>query len=291
MKSSTLLTGATGLLGSALAPRLALAGVDIITHGSSLPADINADLRCRETTFATLDHVMPSAIVNLVAVTNVDGCEDWPQDAYLLNVRAVENIAAWVTRHPQTRLIQISTDHLYDGPGFNREDEISLLNIYAYSKYCAEIVASSANATILRTNFFGQVGLTQKTFVDLLVAGLRGASTVRLVTDVLFSPLHVNTLCEMIRHVLERPVAGTFNLGSHGGMSKCEFGWQVARHLGLNADVIRPVEMAELGLKARRPKNMRMDVSLFETTYEVKLPELKREILLLEKDYGLQTER
>lgn len=286
MKTTTLLMGATGLLGTALAPRLALSGLEVVRHGSATPADVNADLRNREAAFAVLDSVNPASIVNLVALTDVDTCENKPQEAYLLNVRTTENVVAWVKRHPRTRLIQISTDQVYDGPGPHREDDAMLLNIYAYSKYCAECIAASVDATILRTNFFGHVDHARKTFSDWIVAGLKGPAGVRLVTDVLFSPLSIDTLCRTIRLVLERPMGGTFNLGSHGGMSKYEFGRQTARHLGLNADAIRPVSMADLGLRALRPKDMRMDVSLFQSTFGMRLPELRQEILSLEKEHA-----
>lgn len=286
MNSVTLVTGATGLLGTALVPHLVRSGLPVVGLGSLVPADVNADLRSRESTFAVLDRVSPGNIVNLVALTDVDTCEERPQDAYLVNVRVTENIVAWIAAHPGTRLVHISTDQVYDGPGPHREDDVTLLNVYAYSKYCAECVAAKVDATILRTNFFGRIDHRKKSFSDWLIAGLGKPAGLQLVTDVLFSPLGIDTLCRSIGVVLEHPHAGTFNLGSHGGMSKMEFGLQVASHLGLDAGRIRPARVAEIGLKARRPSDMRMDVGRFESAFDMRLPELIQEILLLEKNHA-----
>ena len=155
MAIRVLLTGASGLLGSRLYPYLKECGFDIVGHGYTADSDVRCDLRCRESTNKMLDNVRPEVIVNLVALTNVDECEQDPQNAYLLNVRVVENIVEWIRSHSVVRLVQVSTDQVYGGKGPHFEDDIALLNTYAFSKYCGELAARQVDGAVLRTNFFG----------------------------------------------------------------------------------------------------------------------------------------
>ena len=59
----------------------------------------------------------------------------------------------------EIKLIHISTDHLYSNENklHSEGDEVSLVNIYAKSKYEGEINASNnfPSTLICRTNFFG----------------------------------------------------------------------------------------------------------------------------------------
>ena len=92
MSKKLLLTGATGLLGAKLYPYLKEEGFSVIGHGYTATADVNCDLCCKQSTEQLLDSVRPQLIINLVALTNVDRCEENPQQAYLLNVKSLENI-------------------------------------------------------------------------------------------------------------------------------------------------------------------------------------------------------
>lgn len=272
-----LLVGATGLLGQELAQKLIVGGFEVISHGYSSPADVRADLTDRSAAQRLLDQVVPGLVVNLAALTDVDRCEREPQQAFLLNVRLPENLAAWVRDKPGSHLLHLSTDQVYDGPGPHGEEDVTLLNYYAFSKYAGELAALSCGATVLRTNFFGPAR-ARASFSDWLNAGLAAGRPVQLVKDVLFSPLHLETLCDILSHVAAKPAQGLFNLGSRDGMSKCDFGLALARVLGHDAGQIEPVHMSQLNLQAPRPHDMRMDVSRFESTYHVTMPTLEHEI-------------
>ena len=91
-----LVTGVTGLLGSSLVPLLKLRGCGVITYARSGDAEYLADLSVTDEVFNLLDKTRPEIIINLVGLTDVDLCETQPNQAYLLNVRTVENIAKWI---------------------------------------------------------------------------------------------------------------------------------------------------------------------------------------------------
>lgn len=280
-----LVTGATGLLGMSLAPLLARRGHTVLRHGFRAGADVQADLRERGATASMLDAAQPDVVINLAALTNVDTCEADPHAAYQLNTASVENLAHWLRGRAGKHLLHISTDMLYDGTGPQREDAIAVRNTYAFSKVAAEIAAGAVSSTVLRTNFFGRsLCPGRASFSDWLAGALRARTPITVFEDVLFSPLSINTLCDMIARVAERRPAGVFNLGSREGMSKADFAFALADALGLDSGAMTRGRSGA-ALKAYRPKDMRMDSGLFEQTMGLQLPALIDEIHSLRSDY------
>lgn len=279
-----LVVGASGMLGRTLVPALRMSGFDAVAHGHSQGMDVAADSTEPDTAAKMLEEIRPEMIINLVALTNVDTCEEQPNNAYRLNVRSVESLASWVARNRNCRLIQISTDQVYDGKGPHREANVVLTNTYGLSKYAGELAALRVDATVLRTNFFGPSRLRHRaSFSDWLIAKLRTRETFTGFDDVLFSPLSMDTLSKMVIRAIQKPAPGVFNLGSRGGLSKAAFALALARHFGFDASNMRLGSSSEVRLKAYRPSDMRMDCGLFERTFGVSLPSLQAEIARLER--------
>lgn len=280
-----LITGATGLLGARLSPLLRRKGYLTITHGLRSDADLNFDLRDLNATTDYLDDLKPDVIINLVALTDVDRCEEYCNEAYLSNVKTVENVVAWIKQNSDCFLIHLSTDQIYDGPGPHEELDVRLTNYYSFSKYASEIAASKVDSTIFRTNFFGNSHLpNRKSLSDWAIDSLKRGEHIKLFTDVLFTPLSIKTLCDVIEVAINQKKKGIFNLGSHEGMSKCDFILRIAEEFGLSIENIEKVESKDFHFKAYRPKDMRMNSLFFEKTFALPLPTLEEEIKLLQKD-------
>lgn len=286
--ANILVTGATGLLGCALVPLLEERGHTVTRHGFRGAAEVNADLCSFEQTAAMLSQCKPDCIINLAALTNVDTCELEPHSAYLLNVTTVENVCRWIKQEAHDcHLIQISTDQLYDGSGPHREDQLTVSNCYAFSKIAAEIAAASVSSTILRTNFFGLSRCVGRaSFSDWIYQSLQQGLAMQVFEDVLFSPLSLATLCDMIERVVRQRPLGIFNLGAHDGLSKADFAYALAEALDLPCQTMRRTRSSEMpALKAYRPKDMRMDSTRFEQRLGVQLPKLIDEIISMRSHY------
>lgn len=275
-----LVLGAGGLLGADLVPILKASGFEVLTHGRS-SGDYQFDLDSCSLVNEMLKKINPDVIVNLVALTDVDRCEKEPNQAYIGNVRSIVNVADWVKRrNEQCQLIHISTDQVYDGMGLHTEENVTLTNYYAFSKYAGELAALNVGATVLRTNFFGRSHCDKRSsFTDWLFGALLRKENIQVFDDVQFSPLSMNTLSKMIASVIRKKVSGVFNLGSHNGLSKADFAFAFADELSLpSAAMNRTTTEKVTFLKTYRPKDMRMDCALFERVMGVKLPDLKDEI-------------
>jgi dTDP-4-dehydrorhamnose reductase len=283
-----LILGSTGLLGSSLVRCSQVFGYDVYTHSLRNKANYQADLTNFKEINILIKKLKPKVIVNLVALTDVDFCELHPNKAYLLNVRSIENLVAAIKESsPLSHLIHISTDQVYDGPGLHVEQNISLTNYYAFSKYASELCASASKATILRTNFFGRsLSKGRVSITDWIFESLISKKSIQVFDDVLFSPLSISTLSEMIMLCAQEKPVGIFNLGSHEGMSKADFALAFANFIGLSTEFMSRANTSEAHfLKTYRPKDMRMNLLAFEERMSIKLPELIDEINLVAEEY------
>lgn len=293
IEDKILLLGVTGLLGSTLGPHLKSAGYNIVTHARKKgTADFIFDLDDWDETCKFLEQIQPTIIVNLVGLTSVELCQQQAHAGYLANTRTVENIVQWIKQSTAAcHLIQISTDHVYDGDGPHTEDDVTLTNNYALTKYAGEIAASQIQSTILRTNFVGRSKVSHReSLTDWVYTSLKNGKKVEVLADVLFSPLSMKTLVEMLETVIQRKPVGVFNLGSKEGMSKADFDFEFAERLGLSTDSMSRINSSEaIFLDAYRPKDMRMDCSKFEKLFDVTLPTLAEEIIISIGDYYEET--
>jgi len=281
-----LITGATGLLGATLGPALERRGHVVIRHGRRA-GDVQGDLAAPRTAATILAAVNPNAVINLAASTNVDECQANPHFAYLQNTHVVENIAAVIEAvGGDCHLVQISTDHLYDGAGPHAEDGVHLVNYYAFSKYAGELAAARVSGTIVRTNFFGPSGAGgRQSFSDWIVGALRRRETVQVFDDVLFSPISMSVLSDFLGLIVERGVRGTFNVGCRDGMSKAQFCFALAETLGLRTDTMHHAMSTDRPNAAPRPKDMRMNCDRFQERLGVQLPALRQEIESMRSHY------
>lgn len=282
-----LITGARGLLGSTLVPYLRGRGYEVWAHGRAGVCDVVADLTDEGQTRRALDVVAPQVIVNLVALTDVDRCEREPQLAYHANVRCVEQLVDWIRKAPAPcHLIQISTDQVYDGIGPHKERDVTLSNYYGFSKYACELVASRVSSSIVRTNFFGpSQSPSRVSFSDWILDALRQRKPITVFTDIHFSPLSLERLASFIELLIENKPEGIFNLGSKAGLSKADFALALAAVLDLPTDAVTRGVSKKAGLMAYRPKDMRMDSTLFEDRLGVDLPTLQEEIESMRSAY------
>ncbi len=284
-----LITGATGLLGSSLMPHLIECGYKVVSHGLTKQADYMFDLSDSIQSFKALEQIQPSIIINLVSLTSVERCEEQVSLAYLINTRTVENLVGWIkTTRSNCHLVQISTDHVYDGIGPHKEDDITITNNYAFSKYSGELAAVRIPSTILRTNFVGRSKVSHReSLTDWVYNSITVNKNVQVLNDVYFSPLSITLLVKMIELVIQNKPVGIYNLGSINGMSKADFDFMFAECLNLPTNTMTRIETSQCTfLKAYRPKDMRMDSSKFESLFDVKLPKLAEIIKQIAYEYN-----
>src|SRR5215475_9610395 len=103
-----LLTGASGQLGCCLLARFP-AEWEIFPCSSQ-----QLDITCHEQVIALVNQVQPDVIINSAAYTAVDKAEEEADVALAVNAMGAENLAL-AARNVGCRLIQVSTDYVFDG--------------------------------------------------------------------------------------------------------------------------------------------------------------------------------
>ncbi len=276
-----LITGGTGMLGTSLISHLKNADFQTVVQGNKQKANLNIDMTDKKQAIETLKDLNPDIIINLICLSDVEENEKKKDLAYSLNVKPVENITHWIQDKKTTvQFIHVSTDHLYDSEGLNTEDNINIRNQYASSKYDSEKISSEVDSLILRTNFFGKSKIKERqSFTDWIDISVKEKRfPINLFKDVYFSPLSLNTLSKMICHTLKYDISGVFNLGSREGLSKADFAYTYSNFLNENRENTKLISVDDLNFLASRPKGMIMDVSKFESTFDIRLPTLESEI-------------
>ena len=278
-----LVAGGTGLLGTFLVKQLNDQGIKNISHGHKSEAQLNFDMTDFSQVKMFLDKINPKLIVNLVCLSDVEKNEKDYQLAKKLNIQPVVNISKWIkSKEENIKFIQVSTDHVYDKEGISCEEDVVIKNNYARTKFEAEKIALSANALILRTNFFGRsLNPNRESFTDWIDRNIeRQNFPLNLFNDVYFSPIHISTLSEIIIKLFKSYNSGVYNLGSKDGMSKAQFALEYSDILKNDKSKIKLTSIDKMKFAANRPKGMMMDISKFEKKFNIELPSLREEIKL-----------
>jgi dTDP-4-dehydrorhamnose reductase len=272
-----LVTGATGLLAPYIVDAAADHGNVVTTSrsGGTHPCDLTDE----RAVVTLLTDTQPDIVIHTAAATNVDLCERDSRATYEINQHACRYLCRAVSKN--TKLVMISTDQVYpDQSGPHEEGMEEPVNIYGKSKFAGEMeIAKHANSAILRTNIFGPSRtLGRASLSDFFVRAFTTGEAVTLYEDALFSPLHMQTLAEVVARVFNSELRGVYNAGSRDGMSKAEFGRYIAKHLGLSTEAASSGQSGTAPGRATRATDLRMNSTRLEQALGFRFPLLRQEI-------------
>ena len=259
-----LVTGASGLLGLNLAIQASRQHevVGVVYHNSlvNVPFEVlSADLGAPE----ALEHVIafsrPDWIIHCAAMANLEDCEKAPTRAARINAWLPGALADYASFLGARRL-HISTDAVFDGERgrYTEQDAPNPLSVYAHTKLEGEQAALQANpqALVARVNFYGWSLGGQRSLAEFFFNNLSANRPVRGFTDVLFCPLLVNDLADLLLEMAQKGLSGIYHTVSSECISKYDFGMAIARQFGLDGSLISPTSWKEGGLTARRSPNL-----------------------------------
>ncbi len=256
-----LLTGASGLLGFALAPALRESGARVAGVWSTRPLDApdaesrRCDLRDAVAVRALFDDVQPSCVVHAAALTDLGLCEREPQLAHSINVDATATVAAESARVGAS-MIHVSSESVYgDGPAPHREsDACRPLSVYARTKLEGEEQAlrHAPDPLVLRTTIVGTAPSDSRSLVAWLLSSFQRGTPVRGFQDVSFSPLFTRDFSRLLIAAFGQRLTGIWNLGASSACSKFEFARLLAESLGFDPELVQPGLLADAALKGPR---------------------------------------
>jgi dTDP-4-dehydrorhamnose reductase len=235
--------------------------------------------------------VSPDVIVNAAAHTAVDKAESEPDLVRLINATApgilaqeADKLGAW--------LVHYSTDYVFDGSGTQpwlENDPTGPLNVYGQTKLEGEqlIAANCEKHLIFRTSWV--YAARGNNFVKTILRLAEEQESLTVVNDQIGSPTEAGLLADVtahaIRHVLS-PLrhnsltpSGIYHVVAGGHISwhgYARFVLEAAHKAGLmlktGPDSVDPIPSSDCLTPACRPRNSRLDNTLFQNTFALNLP-------------------
>ena len=170
----------------------------------------------------------PAVVINCAAWTDVDACQSDPEKAMEVNGSAV-SILAHEASNVGARLVQISTDYVFDGTKKEPYAETDLpnpLSVYGKSKLLGESLAGP-DALIVRTSWL--MGPDAPNMLQTILGLLNGHDDLTFVDDQTGCPTFVDDLAAGLLRLVEARSTGIFHLTNADPASWFAFAQEVAQ--------------------------------------------------------------
>ena len=249
-----LITGATGMLGSALTALCADSG----ECWSALP-EANLDITDEPAVRSALSRFAADGgrvVINAAAYTDVERAEDDEARAFAVNDAGAANVAA-AAKQESLELVHVSTDFVFDGRkdgAYVEDDEPNPLSAYGRSKLAGErsVLQACPDALLVRTAWVYGPGGTN--FPSKILSLARDREELQVVDDEVGSPTSTVDLARGIIELCRRGATGVYHLAGSGRCSRYEMAEEIVQAAGLATRLV-PVSGDVFPTKAVRPRN------------------------------------
>jgi len=270
-----LITGSNGLLGQKIVKRCIKNNIPFLA--TSKGENRNPD--CPEENYHSLDisvpmevgdvffKYRPTAVIHTAAITNVDYCEEHPEECFQINAQAV--LILWeAAKIIQAHFQLLSTDFVFDGAtgNYTETDAVNPLSVYAHSKVAAENILRAdavTNWSIARTIIVYGTGnnLSRSNLVLWAMNALPKGETMKLVNDQFRAPTWADDLAYGCMEIVKRNQTGIFHLSGPVTFAIDDLVREVAKCMDINDPVIQSIASTTLNQAARRPARTGFDLT------------------------------
>ena len=256
-----LITGAQGMMGRDLKERAAQAGHEIwptdVERLARDPED-RLDVTDFEGFGRAVDTFRPDAILHLAAMTQVDDCERFPDQAYAVNTVGTQNVALHC-RQRGLPLVYISTGSVFDGTKptpYHEFDDPNPQSVYSRSKWQGELIVRDLvpQHYIVRAGWMFGGGPEDKKFVAKMIELARGRDVLKAVDDKFGSPCYTRDISSRCLELLASDRFGTYHSANDGHCSRFEMAAAIVEFAGVEGCTVEPCSSAEFPLPAPRPR-------------------------------------
>lgn len=251
-----LVTGSDGLIGTNILP-------DLSKQFEIVPAiEEQWDILDRKMGEEIVRAHQPDVLINLAAITNVDGCEDAAELAYRVNTEGA-GVLADLCRKYNVKLLHFSTDYVFDGTSrrpHTEEDTPNPLSVYGRSKLLGEkkVLENHPSSLIVRTEWiYGRGG---ENFITRVTKIAREKGRVEVVDDQTGSPTFAQDLVEPVRALITQNKSGIYHVTNGGACTWFQFTKEIFSILHLDVPCL-PVSSTQIQRKAKRPAYSVLDCS------------------------------
>jgi dTDP-4-dehydrorhamnose reductase len=219
----------------------------------------------------------PDFCINCAAYTAVDKAEDAAEfdKVKALNADAVGYLAkACATHH--TKLIQVSTDYVFDGSGtepYKETDTTQPVSVYGNTKLRGEeLAAEHTNAVIIRTAWvYSTFG---KNFVKTMMRLMAEKPQISVVSDQYGTPTYAADLAAAIMHIISsgKWEPGIYHYTNEGRINWHEFALAI-RDIMQSQCEVKAIPTIQYPTPAKRPAWSVLDKTKIKETYQLEIPD------------------
>ena len=249
-----LITGAKGMLGTDLCQEWQTQGYEICA------TDIQVmDVRQPGQVQKTFADFKPELVLHLAALTDVDGCEREPGQAYRTNTIGTQNIAL-ACQTANVPLAYISTLSVFDGTKCEPYTEFDTPNPqswYSRAKYEGEKIVERLlqRYYIVRAGWMFGGGREDKKFVAKIVELAQTRAELKIVDDKFGSPTYTRDLSRALIKLESTGWYGLYHSVNTGApCSRYEFAQKILEYAGITTCRLVPISSSEFPLPAPRPR-------------------------------------
>ena len=204
----------------------------------------------------------PDIIINTAAITDVDFCELNKSIAREVNVQGLRNLIKHSSSN--TKIIQISTDYIYDGKigNYNEKSLPNPANYYGKTKLEAENILLSSNKKFIIIRVATLFSNYSNNFYKWIVNNLKSNNILNVVDDQISNPCYALNLVNLILDLILLDYTGKINFGSINYLSRYDFALEIANSKGLNNELIKLSKTNNINYLSNRPLNTSFDLQL-----------------------------
>lgn len=274
-----LITGSNGLLGQKIVGQLAKASINFLATSKG----VNRNPSCSNVNYHQMDisnaleiekvfsTFLPTHIIHTAAMTNVDHCEQQPDECNRINFEAVQllfHAAQKINAHFQL----LSTDFVFDGEkgNYKEEDQVNPLSLYAQSKVNAEnylLASNSINWSIVRTIIvYGTANnLSRNNIIYWAKDALEKGQELSIIDDQFRAPTWANDLAWACVRICELNKMGIYHISGPETFSIYEIVEKIAQFFNLPTNSLSKSSSLNLNQPAKRPPKTGFDLTKAKT--------------------------
>lgn len=218
--------------------------------------------------------------INTAAYTAVDKAETDKASAFLINATAVENLVK-ACRLNETKLIQISTDFVFDGKNtlpYKETDITNPLSVYGESKLRGEEFALNEMHTVIRTSWLYSCSYGNN-FLKTMVRLGTERDELNIINDQRGTPTNAKDLAVAIMNIIVNNVniSGLYHFSNTGEASWFDFAKEIFHLAGISC-ITNPIPTTEYPTPAERPKYSVMDKTKIVQDFSIELIDWKESL-------------
>lgn len=270
-----LLLGSTGFLGSCLKQQLPAASltVDVLDREA---VDLGRPLG--DAVGRVMDEKRYDCVIVCAAISDVERCFREPDLSHAVNVSGTIELFRLMGEYGAVPVF-FSSDYVFSGgvAPYAEVDECLPTTVYGRQKLAVErfLETHFARFLIFRTSKLMAKYAHPRNILYPVVRDLRMSKPIQCLTDQWLNPVFVEDIAAVLKLAFVAGLTGVFHLGTRRIFTRIELAQVLAQAFACDANLIRPIRMADVAVSETRPTHNLLDCRKIEGALDFRFCEIE----------------